>query len=288
MVYLQTFQLPTREQEENFFFGFHRTCYTNFYPFGVFRTRPLPPLTFEPVTILYGGNGSGKSTVLNVIAASLGIAHRSAYTRSSFFADYLGLCCHTMAPRCSAGVLENSRILTSDDVFDYLLDMRCLNEKIDRKRDELLAEYTQLKYAKFRMRSLDDYDAMKRHAAAGRSSGSGFVKQNLMENTPLQSNGQSALAFFTQAIRENALYLLDEPENSLSVTGQQELQEFLWQSARFFGCQFIIATHSPLLLAMPQAKIYDLDAQPIRSRKWTELENVRAYREFFQLHEAEF
>ena len=63
---------------------------------------------------------------------------------------------------------------------------------------------------------------------------------------------------------------------------------FLSDSARFFGCQFIIATHSPFILATKGAKIYDMDENPVDIKKWTELENVRAYYEFFKQHEREF
>lgn len=59
-------------------------------------------------------------------------------------------------------------------------------------------------------------------------------------------------------------------------------------SARFFGCQFVIATHSPFLLSMPQAKIYDLDEEIVDVKKWFELANVRAYYEFFKKHAHEF
>ena len=88
--------------------------------------------------------------------------------------------------------------------------------------------------------------------------------------------------------RAARLYLLDEPENSLSPERQLELARFLHDSARFYNCQFVIATHSPFLLAMPGARIYDLDAEPVTTRKWTELENVRATWEFFQQHRNEF
>ena len=80
------------------------------------------------------------------------------------------------------------------------------------------------------------------------------------------------------------MYLLDDPENSLSPVKQLELVDFLTESARFYGCQLIIATHSPFILAMRGAKIYDLDADPVDVRPWTELENVRVYYDFFKAH----
>ena len=109
-----------------------------------------------------------------------------------------------------------------------------------------------------------------------------------MDNVRTHSNGESAFLYFTRKITGNALYLLDEPENSLSPARQLELADFLLESARFYGCQFIIATHSPFLLAMRGAKIYDLDADPPRPRRWTELENVRVYQQFFADHAGDF
>lgn len=55
-----------------------------------------------------------------------------------------------------------------------------------------------------------------------------------------------------------------------------------------FGCQFILATHSPFLLALKGALIYDLDERPVDIKKWTELEGVRTYFEFFEKHKNEF
>lgn len=67
-----------------------------------------------------------------------------------------------------------------------------------------------------------------------------------------------------------------------------ELVKFIEDSVRFFGCQFIISTHSPFVLSLKYAKIYDLDEDPVDIKKWTELESVRLYFEFFRSHEDEF
>ncbi len=66
-------------------------------------------------------------------------------------------------------------------------------------------------------------------------------------------------------ICEDGLFLLDEPENSLSPERQLKLLKFLEDSARFFGCQLIIATHSPFILSMRGAKIYDFDEKKLTS-----------------------
>lgn len=84
-----------------------------------------------------------------------------------------------------------------------------------------------------------------------------------MGNAREHSNGESAILYFEEKIKENALYLLDEPENSLSPERQLELLRFIEDSSRFYGCRFVIATHSPFLLSMKGAKIYDLDEEPL-------------------------
>ena len=109
-----------------------------------------------------------------------------------------------------------------------------------------------------------------------------------MKNVREYSNGENAYRYFTEKIGEYGLYILDEPDNSLSPERQQELVRFLEESVRFFHCQFLIDTHSPLFLAMRDAAVYDLDQKPVCRRRWTELKNVRAWYEFFKQHEAEF
>ena len=284
MLYLSRFTFPDAEAESFFADGQKRTCYDSCYPFGVLSQRELTALDFEPVTILYGGNGSGKTTALNVIAEKLGLQRDSRYNRSPFFEQYLERC----GAELRRPVPPESRVITSDDVFDYMLNLRALNEGLDERREELFTEYLDDKYGDFRFRTMEDYDRLRRVNLARRRTQSKYVRARLMDAPREQSNGESAYFCFTSRIRENALYLLDEPENSLSPARQQELVQFIEDSARFYGCQFIIATHSPFLLAMKGARIIDLDSVPARPRKWTDLPAVRAYHDFFRLHQAEF
>ena len=291
MVYIRSFQLPSVSEETNFLSRDgenKRTCYTSRYPFGIFLSREVPRLQFEPITILCGGNGSGKTTILNLIGEKLGLHRGAVFNRSAFFGRYLDLCQAETAPAFDRAVKEASRVITSDDVFDYLLDLRSLNEGIDRRRKELLAEYAEARYASFQMRSLADVDRLRQVADAQRKTGSRYVRDRVMNDVPGQSNGESAFLFFTRQIGEGGLYLLDEPENSLSPRLQLELRQFLEDSARFYRCQFVIATHSPFLLSLRGAKIYDLDGDEVEVRPWTQLPHVRAYYEFFREHQTEF
>lgn len=138
------------------------------------------------------------------------------------------------------------------------------------------------------MKSMADYEQLKKVNTARSKTQSKFVRNRLMDNFREYSNGESAFIYFTEKIDENGLYILDEPENSLSPKRQMELMNFIEDSARFLRCQFIISTHSPFILAMKGAKIYDLDENPVDVKRWTELENVRTYYDFFKMHEKEF
>lgn len=286
MIYLSEFVFPSYDEEYRTRLDEKRTCFNTMYPFFVLSSRGLERLDFAPVTLLYGGNGSGKTTALNVIAEALSLRRDAPFNRSSFFDDYVKLCSfRTLAP-----LPEESRAVSSDDVFDYMLSLRAVNEGIDVKREELFDEYFEKRRSgPFRMQSLDDYDELKKVTDARKKTLSGYVRESGMDkNVREQSNGESAYFYFTSRIQGAGLYLLDEPENSLSPPKQLELKQFLEEEARFFDCQFIIATHSPFLLSLRGAKIYDFDGDPVDVKRWTQLNSVKAYFEFFETHRREF
>ena len=286
MIYLSEFAFPSYDEEYRARLDEKRTCFNTMYPFFVLSSRGLERLDFAPVTLLYGGNGSGKTTALNVIAEALSLKRDAPFNRSSFFDDYVKLCSfRTLAP-----LPEESRAVSSDDVFDYMLSLRAVNEGIDVKREELFEEYFEKRRGgPFRMQSLDDYDELKKVTDARKKTLSGYVRESGMDkNVREQSNGESAYFYFTSRIQGAGLYLLDEPENSLSPSKQLELKQFLEEEARFFDCQFIIATHSPFLLSLRGAKIYDFDGDPVDVKRWTQLNSVKAYFEFFEAHRREF
>jgi len=97
-----------------------------------------------------------------------------------------------------------------------------------------------------------------------------------------QSHGQSILAFFKARYEREGIYFMDEPETALSPKSQLELLKLLDRMGRAGHAQFIIATHSPLLLSCPGAVIYDFNKIPIREIAYEETEPYRVYREFFR------
>ena len=92
MIYLSHFEFPSKEREYDVILAQKRTCYDTYNPFQILSKHDLRMLDFESVTILYGGNGSGKTTALNVIAEKLGLERDTLYNRSNFFEDYTAWC----------------------------------------------------------------------------------------------------------------------------------------------------------------------------------------------------
>ena len=285
-VYLETFTLPSVDDEWEFFMKQKRTSYTSYYPFQIIAREKKVTFDFENVTILYGNNGSGKSTVLNVIAEKLGLDRFSPYNASPFYAEYVKMCSFEKGRNTP----RERRMIVSDDVFDEMFRKRGRNREIDGRRDELIKEYDDLRReAKdFKFGGMQDFEKLEKITAIRKRSQSDFIKSRLDRNIRTMSNGETALDFFSKNIGEEGLYLLDEPENSMSPETQLLLKKFLEEQARFYGCQFIIATHSPFILSLKEAKIYDLDSDKIDTAKWTELPNVREYYNFFKEYEKAF
>jgi len=97
----------------------------------------------------------------------------------------------------------------------------------------------------------------------------------------VQSHGQSHMSFFTHRFRLRGLYFLDEPENALSPKSQVDLRRELEGFGGSGEVQFVIATHSPILLSLPGARILDFDGEALRPVAYTDTEHYRVYKSFF-------
>jgi len=95
-----------------------------------------------------------------------------------------------------------------------------------------------------------------------------------------QSHGQSLMSFFKARYRIRGIHLMDEPETALSPKTQIELLQLLKELSRTGSVQFIIATHSPILLACPGAVIYTFDRIPVSTVDYEDTVHYRLYRDF--------
>lgn len=283
MVYLKSFELLDYIAERGIHLGLSKVNITT-YPLGIFPDKEFKNITFENITCFYGGNGSGKTTLLNMIADKLHASRKSLIDKGNVFEAYVKTCNYEMSFESPLEI----KVISSDDVFDYLLDIRSINTNVNRRKLELSREYLNNKYNP-NENTFENYDNLKNIWEARNNSMSKYVRQRLNNNTMMEySNGESSLMFWEQEIKENGIYILDEPENSLSAENQLKLKQFIEESARFYNCQFIISTHSPFLLGLQDAKIYDLDIIPVRERKFNELSNIKLYYNFFKEREHLF
>ena len=289
MIYLNRFRLLDEDDEYNMIL-YKKNIHNNFYPLQIFPEKRFEQIEFEPITIFYGGNGSGKTTLLNIIGSTLNASKRNIDKKSEFFNQYVDHCSRYV-DIIHKSECKSIKYISSDDVFDYLLDLRAINSSVNRRKEDLVTEYFDYKNTPARSytSNLEHYNELKNKVDSNRMTVSTYVRTRLRNNTIIQeSNGETALDFWQNEIQDNSLYIIDEPENSLSAENQLRLKSFIEESARFYNCQFIIATHSPFLLALNEAKVYDLDSIPVVSKKWTDLENVKVYYQFFEEHSNEF
>jgi predicted ATPase len=291
MVYLESFKFLSEDDEWDVFWPDRLLprIFNNIYPFRLLDKRELGNIEFNTITIFYGGNGSGKSTILNIIAQAIH-AEMKMFNKETLFQRYVERCTFEMTKRPA-----EKKLVSSNDIFEYVNDLKNINRQVDKKKEELYQEYQDLRVreAPRHQNALDveNYEQLRKNNSAKKNTVSKFIREELGKNNITeQSNGESALSYFAEKLKENAIYLLDEPENSLSAQSQLKLLRYIENQARFYNCQFIIATHSPFLLALHPSDtiIYDIDSVPVKSRKWTDLENVRTYQQFFKEHEDKF
>ena len=296
MIYLKSFDLMSETAEEQYLNNFKRTCFESYYPMMMFPNKHLESIDFSDITIFCGGNGSGKSTLLNIISEKLELNRSTPFNKTYFFEPYLECCEYEMAirePLRVKSIKDKSRIITSDDVFNHIIKVRERNESLDFKRRLVFQEKTDMnrygfKYPRFSSDNPNSVKEYSRLMQMSKQSASKYVSKNVGIDERTYSNGENGYRYFIDAIQPVAIYLLDEPENSLSAEMQLELAHFIQGMAKLYECQFIMSTHSPFLLSIPGARIYDMDADPVSVRKWTDLPNVRIFHEFFKDHSYEF
>ena len=237
--------------------------------------RATERLRFEaPVTFLVGENGSGKSTVLEALA----IAAKAVTAGSAEAADDASLA----GVRSLADALRLSWTtrthrgfyLRAEDFFGYAMRVARMRADLEADLAAVDAEYAD------RSGSLAHNLARTpflRELAA--------IEERYGEGLDAQSHGESFLRFFAARLVPRGTYFLDEPEAPLSPTRQLTLLSLLREMVDA-DCQLVVATHSPILLAMPGADIWSFDEAPIRRVRWEDLEHVRLTRAFLTNPEA--
>lgn len=239
------------------------------FPFNVPAIASLDTLDLDtPVTCFVGENGSGKSTLLESIAIAAALPSAGAVGRAmddptlhaqQCLARTLTLTWHTRSMR--------GFFLRAEDFFGY-------QKLLERERDEFVNTLARME---------EEYAA---HSEQAKGLAMGPVKASLADmerrygaDPDAKSHGEAFLNFFQQRLVPRGLYLMDEPEAALSPQRQLALLAMMFDLVEE-GAQFIIATHSPLLLAFPGARIYSFDEVPVQDVAWHETDHVRLTRDF--------
>lgn len=228
----------------------------------------MPALRLEsPVTFFVGENGSGKSTLLEAIAAATGLP---AVGSQRIDADET-LGAQRMLGR-SLQLVWNRRthrgfFLRAEDFFGFAKALAREREEHKRRLIEIDEEYR-------------DRSAQARTLARGPAAASlGAIEARYGADPDARSHGQAFLELFRSRFVPGGLYLLDEPEAPLSPQSQLGLIAMMLEMVAQ-EAQFIVATHSPILLAYPGARIFTFDAPPIRESAYEDLEHVALTRDF--------
>jgi len=212
------------------------------FPFSLPAVRGLSVLPFHPqVTFLVGENGAGKSTLLEAIAVAYGLNAEGGSVNFNFATRAT----HSPLGEC----IRLAKALT-------------------RPRDSYFLRAESFYNVATEIERLDQ-------GPGGPPIIDAYGGRSLHE----QSHGESFFALFKNRFGGNGLYMLDEPEAALSPTRQVEFLVLMQDYIRR-GSQFVIATHSPIIMAYPDARIHLLDRQGIRDVAYTDTEHYRVTRRF--------
>ncbi|WP_417526975.1 AAA family ATPase [Marinomonas shanghaiensis] len=213
------------------------------YPFSIPAVKELDFIEFDKaVTIFVGENGSGKSTLLEAIAVSLGFNAEGGTKNFNF-----------------------GTRTTHSNLHSYLR----LSKSFKRYRDGFFLRAESFYNVATNIDELDEDPSF----------GPFIIDSYGGKSLHQQSHGESFLALMLKRFGGNGLYLLDEPEAALSPTRQLAVLSRMHQLINNQS-QFIIATHSPILMAYPGAKIYQIDKTGIYPVKYEDTEHYGVTRAF--------
>jgi len=273
MIYLESFMLPPENRQV--------------YPYKQMYDKGLEVIDFAPITIFYGSNGSGKSTLLNIIASKVGVNNKTLGNTSEYFDGFVRKCTDV-----SMQIPTDSMFIRSEDIMELIADRRKKNASIDRTVKGWFtkgADKSTKGTLEEEMYVQSEFENIYEDGAAKMNdSFYNVVKGKLFEKNDEESNGETAIDYFKERLFSDNLYFLDEPENSMYPILQQELAGYICLLAYHLNCQFVLATHSPFMLSMQGARIYDLDSHPSVVREWWQLENMKVYYKLFERFSKRF
>jgi len=239
------------------------------YPFNIPLIRALGTLAFETeVTFLVGENGSGKSTLIEAIglAAQLPIIGGEDARKDLTLAPVRAL--GRALKMAWQGRTRRGFLFRAEDFFRFA---RRMHETIE-EMETLKREYAE------RFKDRPTAYGLTVGSMAGQAA---EVESRYGRDLHENSHGESFLKFFQARFVPGGLYLMDEPEASLSPQRQLALLALMREMVEQ-DSQFIVATHAPILMAYPGATLLDIDSAPPRKADFDDLEHVSLTRAFLE------
>lgn len=241
---------------------------TNKYPFNISLFAGFNKLEFKtPVTIFVGENGTGKSTLIEGLAAAVG-----SITIGGESIDYD----KSMKPArdLSSCLKLTWRVKTKKGFFLRAEDFISYSRKISQMKSDLEEGLKEIDNT-----YIGRSEYSKSLARMPYVSSLYELKEKYGEGLETKSHGESFLELFNSRFVPNGLYLLDEPETPLSPTKQLALISMIKSMVKE-NAQFIIATHSPILMAIPGATLLSFDENSVKEVRYDDLEHVNITRDF--------
>ena len=240
------------------------------FPFSIPVIQQLDRMPFtEPVTCFVGENGSGKSTLIEAIALAAGLPTVGS---TELVQDATLAAQKRLAAQLKLTWTQPTHrgfFLRAEDFFGFQKRLAAQQEEMRQRLAEVDAEY-------------QDRSEYSRVLAKGPAHASlGEIERRYGSEPDARSHGEAFLKLFQARFVPGGLYLLDEPEAALSPQSQIGLLAVLLSMVDQ-AAQFIIATHSPILLAYPGATIYSFDTLPAGQARYQDLDHVRLTREFLR------
>lgn len=244
------------------------------YPFTLPLLQSFERIEFTtPITFFVGENGTGKSTLLSAIAAAIGsiVVGNDSIDEDPDLAN---------ARELSHCIKLNWNVRTRKGFFLRAEDFINYTKQLSRVRAEMEQDLRDVD-VKYANRS-DFVRSLAKMPFAGQLHA---LKESYGDGLDKQSHGESFFSLFYSRFVPGGLYLLDEPETPLSPLKQLSLISMLRDMERQGG-QFIIATHSPILMAYPGATILSFDNLPVFPVPYSELEHVNLTKDFLNNPDA--
>ena len=234
---------------------------TNEYPFNIPCIQNLDELDLSnKITVFVGDNGSGKSTLLKAIAYYNNSINVSSHNiDSSYYKEIKEL---ASKMKCTYDVKTRSGFFFSGEEFiTYINQLKQMKYDLVEDLRRIDEEYK-------------NKSVFARNQARMAAAGQLYEMNNAYDGELKEkSHGEGFLEFFKQRMHREGIYLLDEPETPLSAVNQYKLVVMITDLVRS-GSQVIIATHSPIIMALEGAKIYNFTEDKVEEINYEDIESV--------------